>query len=575
MRKLSFDILSKLLTAIPLLLVVAPVAYAADPLSSMEEQGAAIDRDEQSGKVTFIGKGREQPVSTLNDFPSVNHDFNPGANNVPGYSATNDDKKNASTILQTFGRSFGLSNPADQMQVMRKDIGKELGLVHYQQMHGGIPVIGGELVISMANHKFSSMNGEVSQDLPQSTTPGISSDSAMATAKLLVQQQYGLYDPNTTLETTTPELLIYDPKLLDIVDKNGPARLVWKIEIYPAGPSDIHELVLVDAQTGSVALHFNKTAEAKNRLTYNAGGRTDVGTLVCQETTNCVGSDTDIVLAHKYAGDTYDFYYNYLRQQDSLDGRGYPLRSFAHFGVGFQNALWDGSEMLYGDGYASADDVVGHELTHGLTQFMTKQQPSGQNPSGLSFSDNYTRQTGAINESFSDIFGEFIDLTNGAGTDTPDVAWLIGDDLPTGAIRDISNPPRGLQPDRMTSPLFNYLGLLGENGYIDNNQQPDTQVNDNLGVHINSGVGNKAAFLMTSGDTFNNVVVPGIGVRKVARIYYQAYRYLTAGTQYSNLFHILQQSCSDLTSIQVTTPADCDSVYRAVVAVEMYKPPIH
>jgi Zn-dependent metalloprotease len=240
MRKLSFDILSKLLTAIPLLLVVAPVAHAADPLSSMEEQGAAIDRDKQSGRVTFIGKGREQPVN--------------GLNNVLGYSTTTNDEKNASALLQTFGHSFGLSNPKAQMQVMRKD----MGLIHYQQMHGGIPVIGGELVVSMVKHKFNSMNGEVSQNLPQSTAPGISADVAIATAKLLVQQQYGLYDPQKPLETTTPELQIYDPKLLDTGDKNGPARLVWRIEISPTnGPFDIHEIAFVDAQTGSIALNFN------------------------------------------------------------------------------------------------------------------------------------------------------------------------------------------------------------------------------------------------------------------------------------------------------------------------------
>jgi bacillolysin len=553
MRKLSFDILFKLLTAIPLLLVVAPVAHAADPLSSMEEQGAAIDRDEQSGKVTFIGKGREQPVN--------------GLNNILGYSATTNDEKNASTLLQTFGHSFGLSNPKAQMQVMRKDMGKDMGLVHYQQMHGGIPVIGGELVVSMVKHKFNSMNGEVSQNLPQLTTPGISTDVAIATAKLLVQQQYGLYDPQNPLETTTPELQIYDPKLLDTGDKNGPTRLVWRIEISPAnGPSDIHEIVFVDAQTGSIALNFNQTGEIKNRVTKALSN----GTLYtyCVETTNCMSDNAffqDVVYAHRYAGDTYDFYANYLGR-DSYDNKGSAIISNTHIpAAGAAAWLPTSQEMVYADGFSRADDVVGHEITHGVSQ-----------ASALEFAGMYVGQTGAINESFSDIFGEFVDLTNGYGRDIPEFNWLIGEDLPItninprGAVRNMANPPDyGRQPDKMTSPYYNLLG----NVYIGSNQQP-SQDNDQGGVHINSGVGNKAAFLMTSGGTFNGVAVPGLGIPKVARIYYQAYRYLTAGTQYSNLFRILQQSCSDLTSIQVTTLADCNSVYRAVVAVEMYKPPI-
>ena len=72
--------------------------------------------------------------------------------------------------------------------------------------------------------------------------------------------------------------------------------------------------------------------------------------------------------------------------------------------------------MAYGDGFASADDVVGHELTHGVTEF-----------SSHLF---YYFQSGAINESLSDVFGEFVDQTNGAGNDTAGVKWQLGEDLP-------------------------------------------------------------------------------------------------------------------------------------------------
>ena len=105
----------------------------------------------------------------------------------------------------------------------------------------------------------------------------------------------------------------------------------------------------------------------------------------------------------------------------------------------YENAFWDGAQMVYGDGFATADDVVGHELTHGVTEF-----------SSHLF---YYQQSGAINESMSDVFGEYIDLVNGAGTDTPAVRWLMGEDIPGfGAIRDMENPPAFGDPDRMLSP---------------------------------------------------------------------------------------------------------------------------
>ena len=92
----------------------------------------------------------------------------------------------------------------------------------------------------------------------------------------------------------------------------------------------------------------------------------------------------------------------------------------------YENAYWDGEQMVYGAGFA-ADDVVGHELTHGVTDFSSRLF--------------YYAQSGAINESLSDVFGELIDLGNGAGTDTPAVRWEIGEDIPgIGALRDMADP---------------------------------------------------------------------------------------------------------------------------------------
>ena len=207
--------------------------------------------------------------------------------------------------------------------------------------------------------------------------------------------------------------------------------------------------------------------------------------------------------------------------------------------------------MVYGDGFAAADDVVGHELTHGVTEF-----------SSHLF---YYFQSGAINESLSDVFGEFVDLTNGAGNDTAGVKWQLGEDLPSsiGAIRNMktrrnpTRPCRRADPDRMTSP--NYT--------IDQNE------GDDGGVHTNSGVNNKAAYLITDGTagepggTFNGRTITGLGITKAARIYYEVETaFLTSGSDYADLGSALPQACDNLVGTVGITAADCTQVRGAVAA---------
>ncbi len=196
--------------------------------------------------------------------------------------------------------------------------------------------------------------------------------------------------------------------------------------------------------------------------------------------------------------------------------------------------------MTYGDGcFLVTDDVVAHELTHGVTE----------KESGLI----YAFQQGAINESFSDIWGEFVDQTNGKGTDTAAVKWLMGEDTSIGAIRNMKNPPAFKDPDRMGSPLY-YTGSQ-----------------DSCGVHSNSGVGNKAAYLITDGDTFNGYTNTGIGIAKAAAIYYEAQtNILTLTSNYHSLYDALNTACATLTGgADGITSADCVEVNKALLATEM------
>ncbi len=512
----KFKILCALFTALPLCLAITQGAYAADPLTSLQEQGALVNRDPQTGQVNFIGTKAQDSVS-LPDKSLL--------------SAKSSSEDSAALMMQTYAPAFGLSDPKAQTQILKQD----KTTFRYQQMYNGLPVIGGELIVNMTpQNTMSSMNGEVASELSLSTNPKIEPSQALDVARTAVQQQYNL---EATPIASTPELSVYDPKLLEPSD--APARLVWRMEVTPVDPAAVREFVLIDAQTGDIALQFNEIAEAKNRQTYTASQKKTLpGISLCTEAVGCSGTDKDTILAHQYAGDTYDFYFNNLGR-DSLNGAGLPLISTAHFDKNYQNAFWSGKQMVYGDGFSAADDVVGHELTHGVTQYT----------SGLV----YYAQSGAINESFSDVFGELIDLGNGSGTDTPAVRWLIGEDIPgIGAIRNMANPPAYNDPDKVTSALY-YKGTA-----------------DSAGVHTNSGVNNKAAYLMTDGGTFNNKTVRGLGIPKVAKIYYEVQtKLLTSGSSYNDLYNALNQGCSNLVGTAEIIADDCQQVRNATDAVEM------
>ena len=115
--------------------------------------------------------------------------------------------------------------------------------------------------------------------------------------------------------------------------------------------------------------------------------------------------DADADNAYTYLGDTYDYFWT-QHGRDSWNGGGAALIATVHYcpnaaSCPYQNAFWNGSQMVFGDGFSAADDVVAHELTHAVTE--------------TSANLFYYMQSGALNESFSDIFGEAVDLSNGRG----------------------------------------------------------------------------------------------------------------------------------------------------------------
>ncbi len=514
-------------------------------LQGLVDQGARISRDPHSGRVSFIGT-------------------NPGrALAVAGMAAGQAPTDNARAALNRYAGLFGITDPGTELRSIRQvDTPDGRSMVRYRQLYQGLPVIGGEIIVNMDSvGHMSSMNGEAMPGLALDSTPAIGAAQAQQRA---VDSVAALYNIDASLlAAATPTLSVYAPSLIGPQDLG--ATLVWQLEVESSPANGIDEYVLVDAKAGHIALHFSRVDSAKQRKTYDGSAVTVdsygapvglPGTLLCNESAgdNCTGgADLDADDAQAYAGDTYDFYKNNFGR-DSIDGNGMTIVSSVHFAYGCPNAFWwpPTQQMVYCDGMPEGDDVVGHELTHGVTD----------HTSNLF----YYYQSGAINESMSDVFGEFIDLTNGRGagddpgllwTSTgPGTRWALGEGSSIGVLRFMWDPTVFGQPDKMSSTYY------------------ATGASDNGGVHTNSGINNHAAALMVDGGKFNNVTVTGIGISKAAQIYYEVETHLlTSGADYYDLYNDLYQGCLNLVGTHGITDGDCTEVRNATDAVEMYKQP--
>jgi len=186
-------------------------------------------------------------------------------------------------------------------------------------------------------------------------------------------------------------------------------------------------------------------------------------------------TDTTTNSAYHLSGYVRD-YFRKTFGLNSIDNEGMNLISNIHFQENYNNAFWDGDEMTYGDGdlelfrdFAGAPDVVAHEITHGVTQFMSNLE--------------YYGQAGALNEHFSDVFGTVI-KQKFLKHDIHTADWLIGDlvigeEFPGKALRSMKEPGTANEFDSQPSHMDNYY----------------SGPNDNQGVHINSGIPNRAFYL--------------------------------------------------------------------------------
>ena len=292
-----------------------------------------------------------------------------------------------------------------------------------------------------------------------------------------------------------------------------PSSVLRKLALQPGIPTQQRDALLESAEAASFArgertvarlnglLLTSPPSALKHRDVFDAGGKKTLpGKLLRTEGGPPVRNDPAVNEAYDSTGTTYDFYKEILGR-NSVDGRGLKIESTVHSGRAPDNAFWNGSRMVFGDAtvggpftgsFTSTIDVVAHELTHGVTQYTV--------PNGL----DYVDQSGALNESWSDVMGsvvkQWIHKQNVNAAD-----WLIGAGLMKAeygvALRSMKNPGSAWKEDDQPGDM---------KGYVDGGD-----------VHTNSGIPNHAFYLAASG-------IGGYSWEKAGRIWYRALSLLSS-----------------------------------------------
>ncbi|SNT35104.1 Por secretion system C-terminal sorting domain-containing protein [Ekhidna lutea] len=424
----------------------------------------------------------------------------------------------------------------------------ELGHLHekFQQYYQGIKVEFGTAVINSANdRKLSVTNGVFKVD-ELSIVPNLDMTSALTSAMNHVGATNYLWEQPEEAQLVESyskpegELVVF-PELKQVSSK---PRLAYKFDIYATDPvyrADVY----VDAHTGEVIFENNRihhanvsasgnslyngnvsftadnasgpyrlrqTADGGGIQTYDMNNGTNYNNASDITSNSTTFNHETGVQAHWGAEQTHK-YFMQQHSRNSYNGSGAVIRSYVSYSSNYVNAFWDGSRMTYGDGdgvnYGPlvSLDIVGHEITHGVTEYSANLV--------------YSYESGALNESFSDIFGESIE-NFAQGTND----WLMGDHIGAGgsggALRSMSNPNAYGDPDT----------YQGTNWH--------TSSSDNGGVHVNSGVQNFWFYLLTVGgngtnDHGDSYTVTAIGMEKAAAIAYRNLSvYLSTNSQYSD-----------------------------------------
>lgn len=514
---------------------------------SPKQVSKEIIKDEESGAVVYINN----PIYTRDQ-----------------RNARKNSSEMSKSFLNSVKTDLKISNASEEFRLVADET-DDLGLRHLklEQTYKGVPFYGGEAVVhSNKSGVAEFLMGKVFPSPTLNVLPNISASAAIALSlkdlgKNTIVQKTGNINQFLKLDPDVAELMI--------LNENKKNNLVYHITVRP----NILErwVYFIDAHSGEVINKYNHTctldgvvsATAKdlNGITksFNAvqvgqnffmidatksmynpqsslpndpkgviwtidaqNSRIDADEmdLVHVTSTNKNSWNATAVSAHINASICYDYYLTKFNR-NSLNGSKGNILSVINItdedGKGMDNAYWNGQFMGYGNGkdgfkpLAGALDVAGHEMTHGVIENTARLE--------------YRNQSGALNESFADIFGALIDRDD----------WTLGEDVvklnvfPSGALRSLENPNQGGKND---------------NGYQPKNMSQyqflkDTPSEDNGGVHINSGVPNHAFYKLATAS--------GMSKDKAERIYWRAMTtYLTRTSKFADLRVAVIQSAKDI-----------------------------
>jgi len=450
----------------------------------------------------------------------------------------------ADAFLAEYGAAFGINDASAQLSKVNTIVDQYgFNHVNYVQVHDGVNVYASTMRVHFnADGKLTAVNGTFIPKIVGNSDHKLSAEQAadIAIDEVVGQQVNGIaaHFAARNIVVVNNNLYYYHTGLLQ--SKTGTTVLVYEVEV--SNGVGTREFVFVDANSGAVVeqitgIHHGTGADREV-------SETSLANVVWVEgdafPTGNVDWDNEI----DGAGETYNVIDNLTGgTYSSYDGAEATMRTVNNDpGISCPNANWNGVSTNYCTG-VTGDDTVAHEWGHAYTEY--------------THNLIYAWQPGALNESYSDIWGEIVDLINGRGTDSPDVLrsadgcsvygqgsndddsyrWLSGEDDPAfgGAIRDMWTPTCYGDPGKVTDT--EYWCTTGDGG----------------GVHTNSGVPNHAFALLVDGGNYNGQTITGIGLDKAAHIYWRAQSvYQSEASDFPDHASSLATSCNDLIDVPIT-----------------------
>jgi len=465
---------------------------------------------------------------------------------------------------------LGLAAPQKALKLINQER-DEQGNSHlrFGQFIDGVPLDGAQYTVHVSQSgtiTSAILNGLPSEPRTLSTLPSISEAEAteIATAK------FEAANGPVNARVVKSQLLFINQGLIDPT-ASGSNTLVWKIGLFDES-SRTHTSYFVNATSSVIEREVNEHRDGISRKIVDCSfgdGKCYLDAYYAPENytygrsegkpargVNPTYRTNDTDLLYEYIGSTHNYFLNHFGRNGANnfggigDGANYPIPDtaifsyidYATWGQGVcPNAFYDGlGSMNFCKGII-APDVAGHEYTHAVGHY------SVLDNFGSSAGLNYKNESGALNESLSDIFGIAIEAEiKGQAAD-----WFLLIDPSTGEGRSMSNPPANHLPDRVGSQYY-FCGAQDEGG-----------------VHTNSSVLNHGAYLMSQGGSFNGCSMVGIGLDKTTAIFYRAYtHYLTPSSNFASMYFAAGAACSELYDSSV-----CKQVAKALKSVELDQGP--